>query len=160
MFRNILVPTDFGPTSENAQNLAAELARKFGGTLTLVHVYEVPSSPYPDAPFPAECIAPIERAATEELARALSSLRRRSAGATSVLRQGVPWEEILRVATDVGAELIVMGTHGRRALRNGLLGSVAERVVRMAGIPVLTVHAPEPVAVDGERRTTQRSAAN
>ncbi|HEX7668478.1 MAG TPA: universal stress protein [Polyangiaceae bacterium] len=160
MFRNILVPTDFGPASENAQKLAAELARKFGSALTLMHVYEVPSSPYPDAPFPVECIAPIERAAAVGLDRALSSLRKRSAGATSVLREGVPWEEIRRVATDVGADLIVMGTHGRGGIRHGLHGSVAERVVRTARIPVLTVHAAESAAVDGDRRTTQRSTAS
>lgn len=160
MFRSILVPTDFSPTSEKAQKLAAELARKFGATLTLVHVYEVPTCPYPGASLPPESAALVAKAAEAELDRTLSSLRKRSAGATSVLREGVPWEEILEVAADMGAELIVMGTHGRGTIRDGLLGSVAERVVRTAPVPVLTVHAAES-SVDADRRTRlERAAAN
>ncbi len=55
----------------------------------------------------------------------------------------MPWEEVLNAAKELNADLIVMGTHGRRGLERALLGSVAEKVVRMARIPVLTVHALE-----------------
>ena len=55
------------------------------------------------------------------------------------VRLGAPWEEILSVATERGADLVVVGTHGRRGFAHALMGSVAERVVRLSTIPVLTV---------------------
>ena len=58
----------------------------------------------------------------------------------TLLRTGSPWEQVLGAATEVKAGLIVMGTHGRRRLERALLGSVAEKVVRMSRVPVLTVH--------------------
>ena len=61
--------------------------------------------------------------------------------AANLLRAGVPWEEVIGAASQVKADLIIMGTHGRRGLDRALLGSVAEKVVRMSTIPVLTVHA-------------------
>ncbi len=60
-----------------------------------------------------------------------------------LLASGPPWEQILQVAKERGADLIVMGTHGRRGLSHALLGSVAEKVVRISPIPVLTVGTPD-----------------
>jgi nucleotide-binding universal stress UspA family protein len=60
----------------------------------------------------------------------------------AILREGVPWEEITKVADEVDADIIVIGTHGRKGLARALLGSVAENVVRTATRPVLTIHGP------------------
>jgi nucleotide-binding universal stress UspA family protein len=57
-----------------------------------------------------------------------------------VLRRGAAWSEINAAVKDTGADLVVMGTHGRRGVARALLGSVAEKVVRSASCPVLTVH--------------------
>ena len=63
-----------------------------------------------------------------------------------VLRQGMPFEEVNSVAAEVDADLIILGTHGRRGLSRALLGSVAESVIRTATRPVLTIHGPSEVA--------------
>jgi nucleotide-binding universal stress UspA family protein len=59
--------------------------------------------------------------------------------AKAILRSGVPWREILSAVEDVAADLVVMGTHGRRGVSHALLGSVAEKIVRLSPVPVLTV---------------------
>jgi len=139
-FKRILVATDFGESSEQALELALQLAEKFDSELTLVHSWEAPSYSYAAGLYvPLDMVAPIERAAVARLEQATTQLRLRFPAAKSVLRAGVPWEEVLNAAAELKADLIVMGTHGRRGLERALLGSVAERVVRMARIPVLTV---------------------
>jgi nucleotide-binding universal stress UspA family protein len=62
------------------------------------------------------------------------------------VRSGKAWEQILEVAREVRADLIVVGSHGRKLIQRALLGSVAERVVRLSHVPVLTVHPPMPAA--------------
>jgi len=144
-FERILVATDFGNSSEHALELALTLAEKFGSELTLVHSWQAPDYSYAAGLYlPVDVLAPIERAAVARLEEAMTELKTRFPAAKSLLRAGVPWEEVLAAATQVKADLIVMGTHGRRGLERALVGSVAERVVRMSPIPVLTVHgAPE-----------------
>jgi nucleotide-binding universal stress UspA family protein len=61
---------------------------------------------------------------------------------TAVLREGVAWEEVNSVAKEIDANLIVIGTHGRRGLARALLGSVAENVIRTSTVPVLVIHGP------------------
>jgi universal stress protein A len=58
------------------------------------------------------------------------------------LKTGVPWHGVVEAINELGVDLVIMGTHGRRGLSRLTLGSVAERVVRLAPVPVLTVHAP------------------
>lgn len=65
----------------------------------------------------------------------------------AILREGISWSEIVGLAASLDADLIVMGTHGRRGLARAFLGSVAEKVVRYATVPVLTVHTTEPAPV-------------
>ncbi|HEY0466390.1 MAG TPA: universal stress protein [Polyangiaceae bacterium] len=140
-FERILVATDFSDGSERALELALGLAEKFDSELTLVHSWEPPSYSYAAGLYlPGDAIAPIERAAIARLEEATAQLKLRFPAAKSLLRAGVPWEEVLAAAVQVKANLIVMGTHGRRGLERALLGSVAERVVRMSPVPVLTVH--------------------
>ena len=79
----------------------------------------------------------------EALKSAVERCENRGVHVTSVLRDGPPWEEINAVADDLDADLIVLGTHGRRGLRRALLGSVAENVIRTTTRPVLTIHGVE-----------------
>ena len=140
-FERILVATDFSDSSEQALELAVSIAEQFGSELTLVHVWEAPNYSYAAVLYaPVDVVAPIERAAVARLEDATTKLKQRFPKANSLLRAGVPWQEVLAAATQTKADLIVMGTHGRRGLEHALLGSVAEKVVRMSGVPVLTVH--------------------
>lgn len=148
MFKKIVVATDFGKASERAVEFAIEIAVRFGAQLTLVHSWEAPSYAYGGGlSMPVDVITPIQQAAEAELQQALEGIEQRVPSAASSLRSGLAWEEILAAASEVGADLIVLGTHGRRGLSRALLGSVAEKVVRMASIPVLSVHDSESVAL-------------
>jgi len=140
-FERILVATDFSDSSQQALEHALRIAEKFGSELTLVHSWEAPDYSYAAGLyFAGDVVAPIERAAAARLEQALTQLKLRFPAAKSMLRAGVPWEEVLSATSQINADLIVMGTHGRRGLERALLGSVAEKVVRMAQVPVLTVH--------------------
>ena len=145
-FKHIVVATDFGECSERALDLALEIASKFDSQLTLVHSWEAPAYSYGAGLYvTVDMVTPIEQAAVAELDRATAELKLRMPNAKSMIRSGPAWEEVLAAATLVHADLIVLGTHGRRGLNRALLGSVAEKVVRMATVPVLAVHAaPSP----------------
>jgi nucleotide-binding universal stress UspA family protein len=139
----VLVATDFSEASERAVTLAVELARSPGSGLTVVHTCEVPVYAYTDMSFaPLDLLSPVVDVARERLGELMGRLAAVCPGAKSVLEVGVPWERILGVAAVTGADLIVMGTHGRRGVAHALLGSVAEKVVRLSPVPVLTVRAP------------------
>jgi len=139
-FKHVLAPTDFGEPSGRAVKLAVELAQSFNAMLTLLHAYEVPVYTYPQVDsIVVDLITPIEQAAREQLDRELATVQLKIPNAKSILRSGVPWREILSVIDDVHADLVVMGTHGRRGVTHALLGSVAEKVVRLSPVPVLTV---------------------
>lgn len=139
-FKHILVPTDFGEPSARAVKLAIDLAGRSEAKLTLFHAYEVPLYAYPQVDsIVVDLFTPIEQAAREQLNSALTSVQQKLPQANGILRAGVPWREILGVVEEVGADLIVMGTHGRRGVSHALLGSVAEKIVRLSPVPVLTV---------------------
>jgi nucleotide-binding universal stress UspA family protein len=138
----ILVPIDFSASSELALELAVELARAAGAALTLLHVYN---------PMPYE-IPPGARFSTvvnvEEVVAGYRKLLERSkllaeragvARVETLLLEGVAHAEIVRTAEEQDYKLIVLGTHGRTGLDYMLLGSVAEKVVRKASCPVVTV---------------------
>ena len=141
----ILVPTDFGAPSEAAIDHALDFARVFGAEVILMHAYEVPIMGFPDGALvaTAELGSRIFDGAKAGLDRQLAS--RRGSGVTirGMIKQGDPWHMVNEAAAEVGAGLIVMGTHGRTGLSRALIGSVAERVVRTASVPVLTVHLDE-----------------
>jgi nucleotide-binding universal stress UspA family protein len=137
--RHVLVATDFSEPAARATSLAITLAEKFGAKLTLLHAYTLPTYGYADGLYwPVEDLA---RAAREVLDAELEKVKRRLPGAEGVVRMGLPWEQIILLAKEQNADLIVMGTHGRRGLARIALGSVAERVVRLAPVPVMTVGA-------------------
>jgi nucleotide-binding universal stress UspA family protein len=136
----ILHPTDFSALSEAAFHVACALARDYQATLVVAHVC-VPPTMYGEG-----MLVPSWEELQEQMRDRLSRLRAPDDRVNLVHRieKGEPVEEILRLAASLPADLIVMGTHGRRGLRRLLMGSVAEDVVRKAFCPVLTVRAPIP----------------
>jgi nucleotide-binding universal stress UspA family protein len=139
-FKHILVPTDFGKSSARALDLAVDLATIFDAELTLLHVWEFPTYAYMDAAaMTPDYATPIAQAAEVELTKTLNAIKVRVPRAKARLSMGVPWQGVIAALEELKPDLIVMGTHGRRGLSHALLGSVAEKVVRLAPIPVLTV---------------------
>jgi universal stress protein A len=146
--RKILVPTDFSAHSKEAQAWAAELARRYEASLTLVHVYQPISYALPEGYVlpSANLLADLEVSLGHALDDAKKDLEASSRlRVDTALMQGVPFAEIVRFAREGSYDLIVLSTHGRSGLRHVLLGSVAEKVVRKAPCPVLTVrpHGPD-----------------
>jgi nucleotide-binding universal stress UspA family protein len=147
MATRILHPTDFSSHAEMAEAEAVRLARALGAELVLVHV-AVETPLYGESVFGMDQVKKIY-AAQAQWAEARLAERARLLGEAGVptewrRRVGVPHEEIVKAADDEHAAYIVIGTHGRGALGRFMLGSVADRVVRMARCPVVTVRAPEP----------------
>lgn len=143
---NVLVATDFGKASEAALNYGRELARTFGATLHVLHVTEnlITRYAYEGAIISPDLQREIEDAARARLEALIGDDDRRELHAKATVRTAPSMAEaIVDHATDIGADVIVVGTHGRRAFAHLLLGSVAERVVRTAPCPVLTVRSPE-----------------
>jgi nucleotide-binding universal stress UspA family protein len=136
-FKHILVPTDFSETSERSITAALDLAQAFDARVTLLHVWSLPSIGYAEGL--AWPIDELQQAAREALADAQSRTAARYPKTESLLLQGNEWKQILETVTKRSCDLVVMGTHGRRGLPRLLLGSVAEKVVRLCPVPVLTV---------------------
>jgi nucleotide-binding universal stress UspA family protein len=147
-FRRILVPTDFSPPSRHALGVAIDLGRRFGSELRLFHARELPAYAFPDAglPITPTVLESLEASTRSDLARLADEVSRAGLRCSIATAVGLHDQEICRHAAEWGADLIVMGTHGRTGLRHVLLGSVAEKVVRRAVCPVLTVRPHEAEA--------------
>ena len=143
--KKILVPTDFSECSEAATRYAFELAHTFDATLHLLHVVEDPNTtPWAAEGFPLSLVEVLERFQDESRKRLLASVPAADLNRVVVSCPiAAPVPEILRYAQDESVDLIVMGTHGRGPMAHLMMGSVAERVVRTAPCPVLTVKHPE-----------------
>jgi universal stress protein A len=144
--RRILVPTDFSKHSQNALNYAAAFAEKFAAHLYLLHIVQDLSLYVPEAvagvpPLPAT--AEFSAAVRDSLNKVIHENKLERFSTHAEVREGSPFYEIIRYARETDADLIIMGTHGRSGLAHVLLGSVAEKVVRKAPCPVLTVRDPE-----------------
>ncbi|MBA3503900.1 MAG: universal stress protein [Myxococcota bacterium] len=139
--KNILVPTDLSDTAEEALDYACELAQKLDATVHLVNVIGIPSLGVPE--MGVGLTATVIDSLVIENQKALDDLAARKGAGTRMgqvlLKTGDARDLINQTATELGADLIVMGTHGRRGVSRALLGSVAETVVRSAPCPVLTV---------------------
>ncbi len=139
--KNILVPTDLSEGAEEALDYAIELAAKLGAQIHVLNVVGIPALGIPELGL-AMAAATIDTVVVENQ-RALDELAARKSGTVTfgqvMLRTGDAKNTILQAAQEVGADLIVMGTHGRRGVKRALLGSIAEVVVRTASCPVLTV---------------------
>lgn len=138
-FKHILVATDFGKATAAAVETAASLALSCDAKLTLLHVWEVPIYPYMDFMLNSEVITRVEDAAVKHLAEALESVQKVVPGAQSMLKTGMPWAGIMDAIDETKPDLVVMGTHGRHGVQRVVLGSVAEKLVRLSPVPVLTV---------------------
>ena len=140
--RKILVPHDFSETSEAAVRYAIALAHNFGAQLYLLHVsdrakFEMATE------FPLGLDGTLDDAARERLLKILTPREQIEFKPSFELRSGSPAAEIVKYATAADVDLIVMGTHGRGFVAHVVLGSVAEKVVRTAPCPVLTVRNPQ-----------------
>lgn len=139
--RKIVVATDFSTASRPALAAALDLARRDGARLIVLHVM-MPPSPFVGDDLPGswlELEARARRDAERRLAAAVSQAERAGIATTGTLVKGVPAEVIVRIARREGADLIVIGTHGRSGLGRLFMGSVAARVLGTATCPVLTV---------------------
>lgn len=135
--KRILCPVDFSPSGDFAFEYACAVARRHGASVELLHVTE--ASAY------AEDAPPEKWPALENrLRQRLQSLAARAGVPAEInLLAGIPFAEIVHRAETLPADMIVIGTHGRTGMKHLLIGSVAERVVRTAPCPVLTVRHPD-----------------
>jgi nucleotide-binding universal stress UspA family protein len=140
--KKICCPVDFSEPSRAAMQVAASLARRFGAELVLFHAYPLPGYTLPEG-----SVVPSTHMLQELASQTDAQLERwrgeaeslglpRVAAAKAV---GDPAIEIVNFARSSGSDLLVIGTHGRTGLRHAILGSIAERVVRHAGCPVLSI---------------------
>ena len=139
--RQILVPVDFSEHAEEALGTALGLAKVFGAELHLLHCYQI--NPSTVSPYGMVIPETFEHDVRQAALRRLAEWRRKGNGEGVTVHEHIsahfPAEEITAMAEKLGADLIVMGTRGLTGLKHVLLGSVAERTVRFAPCPVLTV---------------------
>jgi nucleotide-binding universal stress UspA family protein len=139
--QTILFPTDFSETSQHALDLAFALARDLKARLLVLHVATPP---------PFVTYGEFEKAMQEssgyrrELEEQLRSCQKPDCNAEFHLKEGEPAAEILHFAQEAQCDMIAMGTHGRTGLGRLFMGSVAEKILREAPCPVLTIKAPAP----------------
>ena len=143
MFKHILVPVDGSDTAMLAVDKAIGLAKAFGCPVTAIYVID----PYPFTGVGTDFAygqSQYLSAATAEASEATRSAREQISAAgvtvdTRVIESHTPWRGILETAAELGADLIVMGSHGRKGLEKLVLGSVAQRVLSHATLPVMVV---------------------
>lgn len=143
-FQRILVPVDFQGASIRALELAADLALGDRATVLLAHVVPgsallLPEAHQTDAPPLGDPWA--ERQAKQRLAELARAIIPAAVERRQIVRVGDPATELLQLQKECGADLVVMGTHGRSGVARLVLGSVAERLLRDAGCPVMTIRA-------------------
>jgi universal stress protein A len=140
-FSKILVPIDFSSHSAKALELAIALAKTFGARIHLLHAYHLP----PLVGMPDEIVIPpdfwtgVRDAAARKLDKAAQKVKAAGIAVETHLAEFAPSDAIVEAAKTTKADLIVMGTRGLTGLKHALLGSVAERTLRLAPCPVLTV---------------------
>jgi nucleotide-binding universal stress UspA family protein len=141
--RRILHPSDFSSVSNAAFAKALDLAKADGAELLIVHVLAPLGALVGDGYVSPRTYDELERAqhaqAQKQLDRMMARAKKAGVRASCMLVDGVPWQEVVKLARSRRADLVVMGTHGRSGFAKLFLGSVAERVVATASCPVLTV---------------------
>jgi nucleotide-binding universal stress UspA family protein len=143
--KRILAPVDFSPCSDKALAYAAELAEKFQAELICVYVVPDLTTAMPDAIMPVPIAAPdmdeILKSARQAVTKLMTDKNLSRLNPRGDVRVGHAAKEIVDAAKESKVDLIVIGTHGRGGLAHLLLGSVAEKVIRTAPCPTLTVRA-------------------
>ena len=140
--KRILLPTDFSETAAHALDYAREMAERFGAEVHLLYVVPDPTPQDWAVGAAAPIVSDLLEKWQADAERHLDQVSLGGVATVRALRVGHAFMEIVRYATDNAIDLIVMGTHGRGPVRHLLLGSVAEKVVRKAPCPVLTVRQP------------------
>lgn len=142
--KKVLFPTDFSDCAKAAQDYAWAMAEQFKAELHVIHVLAdvMMMMPEPGSALslPQNYLVDLKQEAEKSLDKLLPDAAKKGLRVVRALRMGNPFVEIVKYAEEAGIDLIVVGTHGRGALAHMLLGSVAEKVVRKAKCPVLTVH--------------------
>ena len=145
-FKKVLVAVDFSENSEYAFNYALDLSKQFGGELTIVHVLNEPANLVgfyiPNSVVFEQLNKEVEEGASSKMENFCSANMGDFKNYKTSIVSGHPYEEIIRKANETDASLIVMGTHGRTGIEHLIFGSTAERVVRSASCPVLTIRLP------------------
>ena len=164
MFKRILVPVDFSAPSAKALAYAVDLGRSTKAELILVHavesIYYVGGDVYGQFYDTGALLDQIVRSGREQLSRLARTLAKKRLRVRTVLEIGTAHEVIVRAARRFKADVIVLSTHGRTGLAHVFMGSVAEKVVRFATCPVLTVRGLKAGSrrVGGTRRRARRAA--
>lgn len=157
--RRICVPTDFSDPADWALRYGAQLAKTFSAELHLLHVLQDFAMIVSDPEFAATAVTVgdflqnmekeagtnLEKVASQEWLQAIGQLK-----LTKAVRNGTPAEEICRYACKHDIDLLICGTHGRTGIKHLLLGSVAERLIRVSPCPVLTVRHPQHDFIVGD----------
>ena len=161
--KHILVPVDFSKDSLHALAYAADFAKLFGSDLSILHIvepiyYATAADMYVTSPNVTLLLDEQRRIATRQLARLEADLEKKGHRVRTLLKAGSPAQLIIDTAKRSRAELIIMATHGRTGLAHMLMGSVAEKVVRGAACPVLTVRHGAAPGRRGHKRTARTRA--
>jgi nucleotide-binding universal stress UspA family protein len=160
--KRILVPVDLSPNSLRALDHAVDLAKPFKAELAVLFVVEPIYYAVPDFTGGAAAMGGVldeqRRSARAQLARLEQRYAKRRVKLRTHLQTGTPYQAIVDTAKQLRTDLIVMATHGRTGVTHLLMGSVAERVVRLATCPVLTLRARAQRA-SASRRVGPRAAA-
>ncbi len=140
-WKKVLCPTDFSDGSREAIAAAVDLAKRLGGDITLLHVFQPVAYTMPEgiALATPQVMADLQLRVGETLERWRGETAAMGVEVTTATAMGAPFAEIVRYARDNAYDLIVLSTHGRSGLKHALLGSVAEKVVRKSDVPVLTI---------------------
>jgi len=144
--RRIVAATDFSPDGDHARDVAVDLAKQVGAELHLVHAFDIPLAlvtPY-EVAVPDSLVREAREAAKKRLDAAAEAVRARGVTATSHLAEVPAAPAIAEVAAETKADLVVIGTRGHTGLKHVLLGSVAERTLRLAPCAVLAVKKDDP----------------
>ena len=143
--RTILIPIDFSEHSAKALETAVDFAKKFDAKLHLLHCYQINVGGL--SPYGLVIPENLDRDVRDAAGRKLAEWREKASAEGVSVKETVtplfPSEAISNTAREIGADLIVMGTRGLSGLKHVLLGSVAERTIRLAPCPVLTVMVEE-----------------
>jgi nucleotide-binding universal stress UspA family protein len=137
----IVCAIDFSESSDRALAHALELGKRLGAKVVAVHAWQLPVYAVPDgvAVFGPEVVAEITDGLQKQLAKTLESHRVEGVTLEGKLVAGSPVESVLDAAKEAGADYVVIGTHGRTGFARLVIGSVAERLVRLSSIPVIVV---------------------
>ena len=149
MIKRILLATDFSQWARRAEDYAYALAYSWRASLTVLSVAEFPPELNPDYPVNREYLADLLKQASAQLVDLKGRAERRGIAVMTRMATGIPSEEVIAAARAEDSDLIVIGTRGKTGLAHVLLGSTAERVIRGAPCPVMTVRT-EPSDAEGD----------